>query len=197
MIGAIVLAAGGSTRMGRPKATLHLGGSALRFADAIASTLKTAGVARAIAVVSPGARPLALPSVVNPDPSRGMLSSIACGLTALPPDLEAILLWPVDHPLVQARTVASLVEAFRRVGAPIVVPAFDGRRGHPVLFASRVVPELLAADPSAGARAVVHAYGDRLELAVEDRGILEDIDTPADYERVFGVTLPDRCDDDA
>ena len=71
-------------------------------------------------------------------------------------------------------------------GAPIVVPTFKGRRGHPVLFASRVFPEIHAADPSVGARSVVHAHSDRREIEVDDRGVLVDIDTPADYARVLG-----------
>lgn len=184
MIGAIVLAAGASSRMGRPKATLPAGGGA-SFLEAILATLGAAGADASIAVVAPGFEP-PCPFVTNPDPSRGMLSSVQCGLRALPPGLDAVLVWPVDHPLVEVTTVAAMIAAFRAGGHSVVVPAFRGLRGHPVLFASAVLPELDAADPAQGARAVVHAHADRLELAVDDPGVVGDIDTPEDYRRAFG-----------
>jgi molybdenum cofactor cytidylyltransferase len=177
VIGAVVLAAGGSSRMGSPKALLTTA------AGTTFATLRDAGVDAVRVVAAPGAFPVEDP-VTNPDPSRGMLSSVQCGLRALPEGCDAILVWPVDHPLVTSSTVAAMIAAFRADDPPIVVPVHGGRRGHPVLFASRVVPELLSADPGIGARRVVHAHSDRLELPVADPGILDDIDTPDDYRRV-------------
>jgi molybdenum cofactor cytidylyltransferase len=183
MIAAIVLAAGGSTRMGRDKATLRAGVDGSTFLDAIHSTLDAAGVGVVRVVVAPGRERADQDDVVNPDPAAGMLSSIHCGLRALPGELDAVIIWPVDHPLVAPATVVAMIDAFRTWTAPIVVPAYHGRRGHPVLFAARVLPELMAADRSQGARSVVHAHGDRFELLVDDPGVLADIDTPADYAR--------------
>jgi len=183
MIGAVVLAAGSSSRMGRPKADLRTGPRGRTFLDAIAETLDAAGVTAVRVVVAPGLPRLPQRAVVNPDPGAGMLSSVQCGLRAFQHPLDAVLVWPVDHPLVERETVLAMIAAFRRGEAPIVVPTHDGRRGHPVLFAARVIPELLAADPSKGARAVVHAHDDRLELAVADCGVVVDIDTPEDYAR--------------
>jgi molybdenum cofactor cytidylyltransferase len=183
MIGAIVLAAGGSTRMGRDKASLRLGAGGPTFVAAIEGTLDAAGVGAVRVVAAPGCERPDSQDVVNPDPSAGMLSSIHCGLRALPAGLEAVIVWPVDHPLVLRETVTRVIVAFRESAAPVVVPTYHGRRGHPVLFAARVIPELIAADPSLGARAVVHAHEDRVELAVDDPGVLADIDTPADYAR--------------
>jgi CTP:molybdopterin cytidylyltransferase MocA len=185
MIGAIVLAAGSSSRMGRPKATLEAGPGGPRFLDAILATLGAAGVLAIRVVVAPGFEQSGPSFVVNTDPGAGMLSSLHRGLDAIQGQLDAVLVWPVDHPLVKRETVDALIAASRAGGPPIVVPTHQGRRGHPVLFAARVIPELRAADPSLGARAVVHAHDDRLELAVDDPGVVSDIDTPEDYARHF------------
>jgi CTP:molybdopterin cytidylyltransferase MocA len=185
MIGAIVLAAGSSARMGRPKATLEVGPGGPRFVDAILATLGAAGVSAARVVVAPGFERPHSDDVVNPDPGAGMLSSIHRGLDAIDERVEAVVIWPVDHPYVKTETVVAIIAAFRAGGNPIVVPAHQGRRGHPVLFAARVIPELRAADPSSGARAVVHAHDDRLELAVDDAGVVADIDTPDEYARHY------------
>jgi molybdenum cofactor cytidylyltransferase len=186
--GAVVLAAGASTRMGSPKALLTTA-AGTTFLQAILATLREAGVESVRVVVAPGAGTDAT-HVINPEPARGMLSSVQCGLRALPEPCDAVLLWPVDHPLVRVSTVAAMLDAFRSGDPPVVVPTHDGRRGHPVLFARRLVPELLAADPALGARAVVHAHADRLELTVEDRGVLADVDTREDYRRlVAGATV--------
>jgi molybdenum cofactor cytidylyltransferase len=194
VIGAIVLAAGASSRMGRPKATLTVGPDGRTFVGAIVETLVAVDITAVRVVVSPELDGLTPEGVANPDPSAGMLSSVQCGLRAFRQPIDAVLVWPVDHPLVRRRTVAAMTAAFRDGDPPIVVPTFEGRRGHPVLFSARLIPELLAADPSRGAREVVHAHGDRLELPVDDRGVIEDIDTPDDYLRLFGVRPPSAPD---
>lgn len=187
MIGAVILAAGTSRRMGRPKSELAIGPGAVTFLDAILETLAAARVEHVRVVVPPGPGSWPAGSVVNPDPSRGMLSSAQCGLRTLPTDVEAVLLWPVDHPLVRSDTVVAMIAAYRDSTAPVVVPTFEGTRGHPALFAARVIPEFFTADPERGARLVVHAHDDRVELVVDDRGVIEDIDTPDDYARHFKV----------
>jgi molybdenum cofactor cytidylyltransferase len=185
VIGAIVLAAGASSRMGRPKAWLTLGPGGLAFVDAIRSTLFAAGVSEIRVVASPGLTPPIAGAVINPDPSAGMLSSLHCGLRAFRDGLEAVLVWPVDHPVVKPDTLLAMLAALRRHRAPVIVPTYQGRRGHPVLFASAVFPELLAADPSRGARAVVHAHEERIELPVPDPGVVLDVDTPERYARLL------------
>ena len=190
MIEAIVLAAGASSRMGRAKATLALGPGGPTFVVAIEATLRASGVSLWRVVVAPGLAHRDARAVLNPDAHTGMLSSVQCGLRALGPGVDAALVWPVDHPLVERETILAMVDAFGSGNAPVVVPTYLGRRGHPVLFAARTFPELLAADPASGARAVVHAHDDRVELEVRDRGVTEDIDTPEDYERAFGAPSP-------
>jgi CTP:molybdopterin cytidylyltransferase MocA len=192
LIGAVVLAAGASSRMGRPKAAMTVGREGPSFLEAILATLDAAGVAVVRVVVRPGEAREAVRDVVNPNPTAGMLSSVQCGIRALPPGLAAVFVWPVDHPLVDKATVLAMIAAFRTGGAPIVVPACDGRRGHPVLVSARVLPELFTVDASLGAAAVVHAHADRVELAVEDRGVLSDVDTPGDYERLVAERSPTK-----
>ncbi|HZN55608.1 MAG TPA: nucleotidyltransferase family protein [Candidatus Polarisedimenticolaceae bacterium] len=183
MIGAIVLAAGASSRLGRPKASLPVPHTGRTFAETVLATLRAAEVGVVRVVVAPGAAGPNPEEVVNPDPGRGMLSSVQTGLRALPPEVEAVLVWPVDHPFVTVGTVRSLVDRFRSGAPPVVVPSYRGRRGHPALFAARVIPELMTADPAEGARSVVLAHADRVELPVEDPGVIGDIDTPDDYRR--------------
>ena len=143
MIAAIVLAAGASERMGQAKADLQMPGGT-SFLESILTTLRRLRVP-AWVVVGPDDRRAAPPGaelVVNPDPSRGMLSSLQCGLRALPPGTGAVIVWPVDHPRVEPGTIATLIAAQRAHGAPVVLPRKDGRRGHPVVFAGGALEEL-------------------------------------------------------
>ncbi len=117
----------------------------------------------------------------------GQLSSLQCGLRALPEDSEGVLFTPVDYPAIQAGTVARLVERFKR-RAPhelIVVPRCAGRRGHPVLCARELFSEILALPAEAQARDVIRRYREATAYVdVEDAGVLEDADDPAAYERL-------------
>ena len=176
--------------MGRAKAHLPAGPNGRSFVDTITGTLAGAGVAAVRIVVAHGLPEPPRYCVVNPDPSAGMLSSVQCGLRAFREELDAVFVWPVDHPLVERDTVIAMIAAAKNTGAPIIVPTHAGRRGHPVLFVARLFPELLSADRSLGARSVVHAHDDRLELPVADGGVVVDIDTPEDYARVFGAVAP-------
>ncbi len=117
----------------------------------------------------------------------GQLSSLQCGLRALPEDSEGVLFTPVDYPAIQAGTVARLVERFKR-RVPhelIVVPRCAGRRGHPVLCARELFSEILALPAEAQARDVIRRYREATAYVdVEDAGVLEDADDPAAYERL-------------
>jgi CTP:molybdopterin cytidylyltransferase MocA len=124
--------------------------------------------------------------ILNPDPAPGPVASLQAGLRALPPQVEAVFFAPVDHPLFSPRTVRALIQAFREHRAPVVLPSFEGWRGHPVLFSRDLFPELLEEELPEGARSVVRRYlSTRLQVPVEDPGILADIDTPEDYRKHF------------
>jgi molybdenum cofactor cytidylyltransferase len=200
VIGAIVLAAGASSRMGRPKAGLPLGTGGQTVLSLGVRSLLDAGVPRVVVVA--GAHPGAVRDALQqPDPRvsvvdhagwrEGQLSSFRRGLDALEtPDLEAVLMTLVDVPLVSPDTTRRLIQVWRDSRAPIVRPARGGEHGHPVLFDRRLFPELRAADPATGAKPVVHAHaGELVNVEVDDDGAFFDLDTPADYERAL-LRLP-------
>jgi CTP:molybdopterin cytidylyltransferase MocA len=123
--------------------------------------------------------------VVNPSWREGMLSSVWRGLDAAEGQgAEAVLLHPVDHPLVEPATVDRVVEALA-ASASIAVPAWEGRRGHPGGFRQALFAELRAAPPERGARAVLAADPQRVVVVPGDPGCVEGVDTPEDYERAL------------
>ncbi|HBY62517.1 MAG TPA: hypothetical protein DEH78_22065 [Solibacterales bacterium] len=187
-IAGIILAGGASRRMGRPKPLLTIGDET--FADRLIRVLST--VCQPVVLVlghqaeaiRAGVRRLDEVWVtVNADPERGQLSSLQTGLRAVPAAHEAAMFVPVDYPAVSEQTVARLAEAIRH--APLAIPRFGGRNGHPVCVRREIVEELLALPVEGQAREVIHR---RHELArfieCDDPGIVNDIDEPADYQRL-------------
>jgi molybdenum cofactor cytidylyltransferase len=198
MVAAIILAAGESTRMGRPKALLA-DPDGRPFVARIVRTFAAAGIADVVIVTGSQhaaiAQALAAddlpvrPSLVNnPEPSRGQISSLWVGLDAAPrPDAEAVLVTLVDVPMVRASTIRRVLAAWRETGAPVVRPTVGARHGHPVLFDRVVFDELRRAPLDEGAKSVVHAHADRVvNVPVDDQGCLVDVDTPEDYKRLAG-----------
>ena len=191
MIAAIILAAGESRRMGYPKALLRYRGST--FLEGILDASAAAGLEPLVVVLGPdGSRVLELVDlhgameVRNLRPETGQLGSTKHGIqTVINHPVDAAVIWAVDQPHVSVRTVEQLVEEFRTGGGPIIVPTYEGRRGHPVLFGRVTFQELLAAPLEVGARAVVRAERERVrEVPVSDAAVLEDIDTPQAYEEL-------------
>jgi molybdenum cofactor cytidylyltransferase len=192
----VILTAGQSRRMGRPKALLAAGDGDT-FLSVLIRTLTAGGTGDVLVVTRPAEVGLGLEiarasgagqvrQVENPVAEQGgQLSSIVAALAAVDARAEAILVVPVDMPLVRPSTVRRLIEAFRDSQAPILRAVCGGRHGHPVIFARHVFEDLRGADPALGARAVVRARG-AVDVEVDDPGVLEDIDTPDDYERHFG-----------
>ena len=191
----IILAAGASSRMGRPKALLPIGDDT--FVTRVCRTLLEAGVDDLIVVagdertaVAEAVAGAGLPVriVENPRREEGQLSSVLAGLAVADrPGVDAVLVHLVDAPLVRPDTVRAVLDAFRRSHAPVVRPSVGGRHGHPVLFARRVFDDLRRADPSVGAKAVVRAHAeDAADVHVDDEGACHDIDTPEDFERLAG-----------
>jgi molybdenum cofactor cytidylyltransferase len=141
-----------------------------------------------------------LPELVvafNPDPERGMLSSVLAGLDALAgaaplrPE-EPLLVCPADLPALSPATVAAVLAALAATGAGtppgLAVPVHDGRRGHPLGVAPRLVPEIPGLDPAVGLRQLLERRPDEVvEVPVDDPGCVRDLDTPTDYERLQGL----------
>jgi molybdenum cofactor cytidylyltransferase len=119
---------------------------------------------------------------VNPDPDRGMLSSLQCGLALVPAEADAVMFLPVDHPQIALDTVRRVAERFRRDRAPVTVPVHLGEHGHPVCIARPVIDELLALPVDAKASDVIHRHvGQTSYIEVDDQAVVTDIDDPAAY----------------
>ena len=192
-IAVVVLAAGRGRRMGGPKASLRIG--AATFLDrAFSLTAARPGVDRVVVVLghdavrvrAEAALPAAALVVVNEAWEDGMLGSVVAGLDAAEADgADAVLLHPVDHPLVGEATVDRVIEALR-AGARIAVPSYGGRRGHPGGFARGAWAALRAAPPSEGARFVLASHPEWIVHVEGDPGCVAGIDTPEDYRRLIG-----------
>ncbi len=187
---AVIVAAGAGTRVGGVAKALLKTRRGLTFLDQIALTAREAGVARLIVVVGPPfgaevaahAATLGIAIVENPDPDRGMASSIALGFGALLEldDIADAWLWPVDHPEVRIETLDALRAA---LGAHAVArPVVDGRGGHPPLVTRALFAELAGCEEEPEGARTVLARSDRIDVAVTDRAAIRDIDTLDDLE---------------
>ena len=192
----IVLAAGQSTRMGQPKALLPCPPAGRTFVTQIIHVLREGGI-DTIAVIGRVNDPdlrrevaAAVPAVCyveNPSPELGQLSSMLVGVAfAQVREAAGMLVLPVDMPLIRADTVRVALDAFVTAGEPVLRATYQGRHGHPVIFRADVFPALRSADPTMGARAVLHQDPSRVRnLEVDDPGVLRDFDWPTDYRGLF------------
>jgi len=189
MICAIVLAAGESRRMGVQKLLLPFGSTTV--IGHIVDQLVASAVEQVIVVVGHEAdriveeladRPVEI--VTNPDHKTGMLSSVRCGLRVVPQQADAVMVALGDQPAITSGLVDEMVEAFRTTGKRILVPVYQGRRGHPLLFAKHYRDEILTDFDDVGLRGLLRAHPDDVfELNVANPAVLSDIDRPEDYQR--------------
>jgi molybdenum cofactor cytidylyltransferase len=122
---------------------------------------------------------------INPDPSRGQLSSLHTAMEFLGAP-GALLVHPVDHPLVRSSSLTTLLEHFRKDQQRIFIPTHSGRKGHPVLFGKRFWRDLQAAPLDEGARwAVRKNQQEVVTVPVDDAGILLNVDTPEQYRALL------------
>ena len=195
MIYAMVLAAGRSRRMGAQKLLLPLGDRPV--IAHIVDELLSSPVDRVFVIVGPDGDQIAealagrrVEFVTNPDPEAEMLSSVRCGLRAMPEDCAAMLVVLGDQPGITADVVAALLKAFQTSGRGIVVPIYNGKRGHPLLIAMRYRDEILNCYEDVGLRGLLHAHlGDVYELEFSVPNVIEDMDVPEDYQRAVTAFL--------
>jgi len=192
-ISAILLAAGESRRMGQPKLLLSwgkttvLGQIVATFAAAdIEDILVVTGGARAQVerVVADLAKEYPVRPSYNPEYARGeMLSSIQTGFSMLGPEPKAALIGLGDQPQVLERTIRAICTTYLRTEAPLVFPSFENRRGHPWLASRPFWADILALPQSTNPRQFINKYTGRIEYVDADASILQDLDTPEDYNR--------------
>jgi molybdenum cofactor cytidylyltransferase len=194
MIAAVILAAGRSRRMGRPKMSLPWkDGTTLIahmvsiFQDADAEPIVVVAGENCV-IVEELLRGLEVNILANPETTDAeMLDSVKIGLKSLDIKIvEAVLIMPGDHPLLLPSTVCALCAAWRGRLDRIIAPSFGGRRGHPLLIPNALWPEILALGEGVSLRDFLNRYEADIEyLVVEDPGVRFDVDTPEDYENAL------------
>jgi molybdenum cofactor cytidylyltransferase len=191
VIVAVVLSAGESSRMGRPKALLPIDGQT--FIERIVAALKQTRVGKIIVILGhnaselqPKISHLPVEILINTDYKLGQLSSLQLAVRhlQLDYDCDGMLVHLVDHPYLTPALVQEMIRRFYETKKRIIVPKFHGKRGHPVIFSRELFAELLSAPVDQGAKAVVNAHrADTLEIETEEAGIALDIDTPELYQQ--------------
>jgi len=195
-VGLVILAAGASVRMGRPKQLLlYRGRTLIRWAVETA----LASVCHPVVVVTGAHAELVknelkhLPVLVadNGEWEKGMSSSIRIGtetLVATNGDLDGAVVMLCDQPFVTAAVVNALVEARFKTGKRIVASAYGEARGVPAFFGRQLFPEITALEANSGARQVIANHPDDVATVCFAEGAV-DVDTPRDYEMLESVGL--------
>ncbi len=183
MISAILLAAGKATRLGKPKQLMPFGQGTIveqaidnLLSSAVNEVVVVVGYRAEEVVKTVAAKPVKL--VINPDYEQGMSTSIIAGLNSVDSQAQAVMLALSDQPLIDSRTINRLIEEFCHHDKGIAIPTYQGRRGHPIVFAAKYRGKLLELKGDIGGRQIIKAHPeDVLEVAVNCEGICIDIDT--------------------
>jgi molybdenum cofactor cytidylyltransferase len=192
-VGAVVLAAGSSSRMGEAKQLLPLADSTVL--ERTLQNLNAAKVEEIVLILGSSAETIRqrisdspmknLRIVVNHKYGQGMATSLRTGLAALSENTDAALIVLADQPFIRPETVDRIIDQYRQSDAQIVIPIFQGSRGNPVLLDRSVFDEVMALQGDIGCRAIFGNHLDGIVKAeVDDIGILLDIDSKEDYERL-------------
>lgn len=185
---AIILAAGSSRRMGSQKLLLPFTGSTI--IETVIDNVLASSIEHVMVVLGPkqeeilkviGDRPVQY--CHNPEHEKGMLSSIICGIRALPGDAVSALIFLGDQPGIPPAVTNTVINAYNEELFGIVIPVYNHRRGHPLLVDMKYRNEIEKLDLEEGLRALRHHFPqDVLEVEVDEPGILVDIDTREDYK---------------
>ncbi len=184
MFGAVILAAGASTRLGSPKALTKIGGKTA--ITRICRVLNDADIEDVAVVVGAHADliapevPMPARVVRNRNWERGRSNSLKAGVRALPKGIP-LLIWPVDHPAVRLPTIRALIEA----QGTVRIPTFEGKRGHPPVFDGSLRDEILSLGDDEPLHNIVRRHiAEVVEVHVPDPGVLWNIDTPDDLKKM-------------
>jgi molybdenum cofactor cytidylyltransferase len=192
MLAAVILSGGASSRMGSPKALLPYQGRPFLEHLLEVTVQPEIGVRRVVlgASAEPIAKAINLRAdeiVINHEWEEGQLSSIQAAVRSLPPGTDGMLLCLIDHPLISGPLVGELIEQFYKSRKTIVLPVYQSRRGHPVIFSAALYEELLCAPLETGARAVVWAHaGDVEEVPTNEEGCVLNLNDPETMHKELG-----------
>jgi molybdenum cofactor cytidylyltransferase len=188
LIGAIILAAGESKRMGKPKLLLPFGDKTI--VETVVTNVIQSKADEALVVLGANhekieekIKDFPVTITVNPYYKKGMLSSVQWGFNAIPENIRGVLICLGDQPSIPSSVMDKVIGAFKSSRKGIVVPAFKKNRGHPVLIDVKYRKEIEDLSPDVGLRGIVYNHpGDTMEVEVEIPAILRDIDNPEDYK---------------
>jgi molybdenum cofactor cytidylyltransferase len=192
MLAAVILSGGASSRMGSPKALLPYQGRPFLEHLLEITIHPEIGVRRVVLGADAESIVKAIPlkaneMIINSQWEKGQLSSLQAAVRKLPAGTDGMLLFLIDHPLISSSLVGELVAQFHKSKKPIVLPVYQGRRGHPVIFSASLYPELLRAPLETGARAVVWAHTDELEeVPTNEEGCVLNLNDPETLHRAIG-----------
>lgn len=186
-IWAIILAAGESKRMGSPKMLLPFGGSTML--ENVISNVRASFVNKIMVVLGSDKEQVAaliegssVKHCVNDNYKNSMLSSVKCGIRNLPRNLSAVLIFQGDQPLITTQTINKVIKAYQTSGKEIIIPVFEGKRGHPLMVGKKLREEIETMESDQGLRALSARYPEEVfEIETDDPGILKDFDTYDEY----------------
>jgi len=190
-IWSIILAAGESKRMGQAKMLLNINGKTM--IECVVENVISSYTDNTLVVLGAHAgilkvilKKFNVSYCVNEDYKDGMLSSIQYGLSKLPSDFEAVLIFQGDQPLIKSTVVNLLIDSFKQSEKGIVIPVYKSKRGHPVLIHQKYRSEIFKLDSGEGLRSLSRIFPDDvLEVEIDEPGILRDFDTYDEYTREF------------
>jgi len=192
-IWAIVLAAGLSTRMGTQKLLLPFGGKTI--VECVVENILNSGITKVVVVLGANCAEIEevlkawpVKTVRNENFQDGMHTSVISGVKTLPSNTKAVLVFLGDQPFISEKVIHDVVEAWKSSGKGIVIPLFNGKRGHPPLYDMKLKNKLSTLNPEVGLRSVAQKFPeDIFEVETFCPEIVRDIDTPDDYSNELGA----------
>jgi molybdenum cofactor cytidylyltransferase len=191
MLAAVILSGGASRRMGSPKALLSYQGRP--FLEHLLDVARHPKIGVRRVVLGADAGPIVnevnlAPAevVVNDEWEKGQLSSIQAALRSLPPNTDGTLLLLIDHPLISSGLVGELIDSFYNSRKSIVIPVYEGRRGHPVIFSAGLYEDLMKAPLETGARSVVWAHAGEVQIVqTNEEGCVLNLNDPDTLQKAL------------